>query len=704
MQALINKSSWQQQIRDSSAVKRLRSRQIEQFPLARLRGITNDFIKAASSRWSLGRTGPVIPHFSVECDQLLDHELSRLKQQQETGSQLGMVHAGVLACIHVLTTSSAIAQLSSLKPDFTRGNTVWDELFDEKAALYLQCLIIAHHSRPKLYSVQEAQASKQLLRIAMAGPNPSSFPIISIAKLFGTVGPGVECAELLPDDLIAALLGRARFRTTIGNELERLRTTRQWYEAYALIKSLNPLLYQEQRHQQNRATALLNDFIPHYAVWAAWKPSRTRVELWKGHIPSSHWATLYPIFDLEGPDITGHQRHTIRQSPNYLLNGIPGFIRLSADLPVLERILHLLDIAAPVGPESIDLLIRLCITAGPPTSTALDQVTSALEAAAAWDGGDWISKVIKDYLTTLNMRPDVRLSPLTQALTTMTRVPKLRATFGAKLDIKRTAVDTLRTAQSSFYDSLESYNPHETLGYGIVALSQAMLDATWLHPQWYHWYLPRLHQIPSHEELEAILRELRTAIARNNTSTREALIDHLGTKLGDRSRRNPQSVLVPDNNTDPFLLPQDPIWYEPLDPDRTRLREFIRTTPGISPCLATTCLQRSREEDTTFVRALDDILLGHSDAVCANLANFLGARTMHARFQVDECWKALLLHMMRQRPPGLLDRTAAAMDLVRFQPWEGNLRRLFGEGYMGMDENGFTAEKLREIMWAKMAR
>jgi len=59
-----------------------------------------------------------------------------------------MVHAGVLACVHVLTTSSAIAQLSALKPDFTRGNTVWDELFGEKAALYLQRLIITHHSHP----------------------------------------------------------------------------------------------------------------------------------------------------------------------------------------------------------------------------------------------------------------------------------------------------------------------------------------------------------------------------------------------------------------------------------------------------------------------------------------------------------------------------------------------------------------------------
>jgi len=60
----------------------------------------------------------------------------------------------------------------------------------------------------------------------------------------------------------------------------------------------------------------------------------------------------------------------------------------------------------------------------------------------------------------------------------MTRILKLRTTFGTNLDIKRAAVDTLWAAQSSFCDSLESYNPHETLGSSIIALSHTILGAT----------------------------------------------------------------------------------------------------------------------------------------------------------------------------------------------------------------------------------
>jgi len=708
MQVLINQSSssssssWHQQLRESSAVEKLRRRQFDQFPLAQLQGLTDDFVKAAASRWFLRRAAHEIVPFSVGCDQLFDHELSKLRQS--AGAQLGMVHAGVLSCIHVLTTSGAVAQLSSLMPDVAGGNPVWDEMFDEKAALYLQCLIIAHSTRPRLYSSQEARASKQLLRIAIAASKDKSysFPAISLARLFGTVGPDAGCAELLPDELISAVLDRARFKAAIGTELERLRAARMWYEAYVLVKSLNPLLYQEQRHQQNRATALIQEFIPHYTFWAAWKPSRTRVELWKNHIPSTHWPALAPVFDLEGPDVTGHQRHTIRQSPSYLITGTPGFIHLSADGPVVERILNLLDLAASVGPHSIDLFIHQCITAGPPTPMTLARLTSVLETARGCGSGDWTSRIMQDYLASLHASPELRLSPLAQVLGLMTRIPKLQATLSTSLDIQRTAVDTLSASQSMFCESLEGSYPHEALGYDIIALGRAMLDATWLHSHWDSWYLSMLRQIPSQGEVETTLRELRTATAQNNASVHEALIDHLVTKLGNRSRRNTQSVLL-TGNTSLLFLSQDPIWYEPLDIDRSRLRDFMKTIPGMTPTLATVCIKRSLEEDSAFIHALNRILLGCTDAVCVNLAGFLGPRTMHARFQIDECWKALLMHMMQQRSPGMLERAAVSMDLAKLRTWDENLVRLFGDRHLDPHgQMGFTAEKLRGIIRAKI--
>ncbi|KAK0638694.1 hypothetical protein B0T16DRAFT_462451 [Cercophora newfieldiana] len=689
MHALIalKQSTWQQQLRECNAADKLRSHQFDQFPLNQVQGLTDDFLKAAASRWSLRRTGRVIAPFSVDCDQLLDHELGHLKQRADT--QLGIVHAGVLACIHVLTTTNALAQLGSLIPNFQGGNSTWDEQFDEKVALYLQCLMLAHRTRPKLYSSQEALAAKQLLRTALAGPKPSTFPTISLNKLFGTLGPGVERSELLPDDFISTILDRARFKTTIGDELERLRAERKLYEAYTLVKALHPLLHQEQQHQQNRALALIQEFIPHYTFWAAWRPSRTRIELWKERVPSTHWSALRPVLDLEGPDVTGYQRRTIRQSPTYLLSGTPGFIHLSAELPVLERILELFDAAVSVGSNSIDLFIYLCITSGPPTPEALAQLASALEAARTCDAGDSTSKAAKDILAGLNAPPETRLSSVTQALVAMTRIPTLQSALSAQMDIKRTAIDTLSAAQSMFCDSLDSSTPHEALAHSIVTLAHAMLDATWLHSQWHSWYLDTLAQIPSHGEVEATFHTLRT---HTSSSTREAIIDHLGTRLGNRTRRNTQSVLLPDPSL-LLLIPQDPIWYSPIDPDRARFRDTLKTIPSISPTLATTCLQRSLAEDTAFIRALNSILITCSDTVCVNLANFFGPRTLHARFQVDEAWKTLLLHMMKQLPSGMPERVAATMDFTQQQEWEENLKRVFGSRHLdphgGM---GFTTK------------
>lgn len=688
MQALINRS-WQQQLRETTAVDHLRHLQFEQFPLAYLQKLTDDFIKASSAGWSLVRVGGMIAPFSPESDKLFGHELSKLKPLG-----LGIAHVGVLACIHVLSTTSAIAQLSSLIPDHFGGEPTFDELFDEKVSLYLQCLILVHRARPRLYSSQEAHTAKQLLRIAIAGPKPESFPSVSLSKLFGILGPDGEVSELLPDDLIKAILHRARFQVTLGDELERLRADRRWYEAYALVKPIRPLLFQEQSYQRQRAVALIQEFLPHCAIWASWRPSRTRVELWKDRIPATHRYVLRPVFDLEGPDVQDRQHCTLRHSAAYRATGTASFIRLSTDLAVLEWILQLLDVAASVGSESLDLFIYLCLNGGPPAPETLDVLASALEGAR--QHGDSISKSLKDYHANLLAPPVARLCSLAQIISLLTRIPSLQATFTDCFNLKFAAVDTLSAAQAQFCTSLHTSIPNETLGFSISALGRAMLSAPWLSYHWREWYLTQLTQIPSSAEITVIFHELRTATTQNNLSAREALIHHLGTKLGNSSRRNTRSVLLSD--TDIFLLPQDPIWFEPLDPDRHRLREFLRSVPSIPPTLATACLVRSRLEDSTFIRALGSILVGCTDTVCVNLANFLGPRTLHARFHVDAGWKALLLHMMRQRPAGLLGRAAEPMGLVQWQAWEENLRRVFGEQHLDPHGRmGFTVGRIIEI-------
>lgn len=132
-----------------------------------------------------------------------------------------------------------------------------------------------------------------------------------------------------------------------------------------------------------------------------------------------------------------------------------------------------------------------------------------------------------------------------------------------------------------------------------------------------------------HGELESILHELRTAIADDNTPTRETLIGHLGTTLGHCSRR---TVPVLEDSTNPLHhLPQDPIWYECLDSGRAGFREFIRTALSLSLRLVTTCsnIPKKRTPRSSVPLATS---FWATDAVCINLVNFLGTRTMCARF------------------------------------------------------------------------
>ncbi|KAK0617590.1 hypothetical protein B0T14DRAFT_525509 [Immersiella caudata] len=139
----------------------------------------------------------------------------------------------------------------------------------------------------------------------------------------------------------------------------------------------------------------------------------------------------------------------------------------------------------------------------------------------------------------------------------------------------------------------------------------------------------------------------------------------------------------------------DPIMLAKLDADRTALREALTKVPRLSAKLAAECVKQAGRESDLFVTELTDLLRGgDTDQTCCNVAEMLGMRGA-----VKGCWRALLLHMMKVRPRGMLERRAGNRNVsgVAWGNWLKSLRRVFGERELeeSLEGLGFTEAAIR---------
>jgi hypothetical protein len=272
----------------------------------------------------------------------------------------------------------------------------------------------------------------------------------------------------------------------------------------------------------------------------------------------------------------------------------------------------------------------------------------------------------------------------------------LRKVYGTDLELSRRAPETLKATQLEFCHSLHDPRPSERFGLAVIALGHAMRNSEWLREHWNDGYVAELDQIGSLQVVEAAFRVFETA----KGDDRESLIDYLGSKVGTCSRDSPFS----SQREYSVFLPSEPIWFEAMDIERDKLRRYLRAAPNIPPALALACVQQSCREHDTVVQSLVGILHASADMNCVSLAGFLGPRTLEERTKVQDCWRKLLLHMMRQQPPNLLERCAKNMPLSQWRNWLVNMRRLFGDRHLDPHGGlGCTAEKISALTNAKMA-
>lgn len=693
--------SWQQKLRQTKAIEALKAGRPDLFPLAEVQRIGDWLImnKPPSSF----RRRAILPH-TEECDQVLANELLMVK------GELPIHQVSIVAFLHLFSYDQARGQVFSLRP--SPDPTV--VFFDHKLSAYLQCIILSARANPDVCSEDEVTAAQEPLGVAKG--RARDFP--SILRLLQAVGHGT-CETLLPVALVKKVLKNSHNRDNLIKELESLRRQRRWFDAYKLAHHLRNVI------GLARADKLLRDIFPQYPMWAAWRPNVQRITSWEGAHLAPYRKQLGSVLDLEGPDTTGQQRGTLRVSSPGAFAGLgrPGF---SDDRHILDRLLYDLDTCLGIGPATVDLLIALCIESNSLSSRSLDQLEAGMSLRH-----DPSSKALADLVRSITSGTNVAIasSGFASALPIITTHSQLRKQFGIANDLPRRGPTSLSAAQSQFCQSLAGNRPSERLAMSVLALGTALLHAEWLHEYWQPAYITMLRGLPTEQETQSMLHMLENT---PSSSTRLGTLDFLATRIGgtllhrtpsstSSISTHPSSSLPPSSLSStaspfipptPAMIPKSPIWYTNLDIERDNLRRLLRSPAmkDLDTTITTACLNQSLSESDGFIREICRIMIGNTDQVCVNMAQFLGNWIMPASGThfLHESWRGLLLNMMRVRLSGLLDRCAEQLTLGTWENWVGSLQRVFADHrYLEMIPGGrtgvvgFTDEAIGEWTWKK---
>ena len=277
-------------------------------------------------------------------------------------------------------------QILTLRPDPTRP----DLFFERRLVVYLQCVILSRRANPGLCSKEESSAAEDLLGVVQG--RAKDFP--SIHRLLEAVG-NETCEAVLPISLVKKSLKTNHYRENLTRELNALKAARQWFDAYKLVYSLRKMV------ALPRADQMLREIFPEYPMWAAWRPDPKRLMSWESPNMASYRSRLFPVLDLEGPDTTGQQRGTLRMSSPGVFTGLSE-PACSADRHLLDRLLDNLDASLAVGPETVDLLIALCVERSLLSERTLSQLESVVGI-----GEDVLSKTLATFIRALTEGSDV---------------------------------------------------------------------------------------------------------------------------------------------------------------------------------------------------------------------------------------------------------------------------------------------------------
>lgn len=751
------KGQWRAAIRDSQAVSLLRERQSLSGATVRRLQSSTEFLLQHSPQWSFSRAR--IEPYTEECDALLSKQIAGLR-----GPERG---AAVIASVHSLTGTQARQEVFGAMPASEPSET---DLF-----AYLECIIHGRHIHTGTFKKYEATAAMNLQRVAALVKEGSEdmFPAMwEFLYAVGQLGISETCnpdhhgghgmasehrtmpRDLFPDHLIYSVFTRELGRH-LKETLDHLRSRNDYVTAYRLTYNLHGA-YSLPR-ARHILTTIFSDDVTHgptpndastwYHMWSVWSPHYRRIHQWSESTNEGlqeHRDQLRPFFALEGPDISGGGRETLRLStPTAYFAELlqPGEGGGAERLNMLGSLLKDLDFAINVGPSSVRLLVALCL-AGP--QHPIDHKTIERLEYALLLNDDSKCEILLRYVRNIrhsgqDMSEYERALAVAEALPLIGSSAALRRRWGDNFNIGALAPNVLRQAQGMLCGHLlPEGQPCEPFARAVWGLARALAESTWLHGQWTQGFLATLHGIPEYWKIQRALDAMGapTATEYERQDHMDFLIYTLGRDEGIVGRpgsapgprlsslpsvvhRTASSSSTPGRRypTSPSRLPSpwppryshaseppdpydDPVWQKThLSTSEKDFRAIIQDVPSIPAELATRCMRQALKQRRQHLESISQRLSKVTDQNCVRLTLYLAELNAN-NLLADPCWADLLLHVLRVRhreAGGLLDSVAREGTIEHFSGWIEALRQVLGARFMEpAGEMGFSAVKIRE--------
>ncbi|KAL9067663.1 MAG: hypothetical protein Q9161_006745 [Pseudevernia consocians] len=237
---------------------------------------------------------------------------------------------------------------------------------------YLQVILATNHEDSGAVSEVEAQWAKCLLEHTSAGGSLGQqlHDVLSLLP-----------ARVAPDLLLYKDIKRLAdsICTEFAKQLQDLRHSNRWMDAHAAVGWLSTASTSRNTLQtmSSGARLLIEDYLPCWGAWAAWRPHIPRLRAWKDSTTFAY-PYLEDLLALEGPDfasIKGSEEVTLREG--LIAQGSRGsqstlqwgkthasfnrnpFIQSENLKGILGRLTCVMDFAFSAGPEYTALLEHL---------------------------------------------------------------------------------------------------------------------------------------------------------------------------------------------------------------------------------------------------------------------------------------------------------------------------------------------------------
>ena len=177
----------------------------------------------------------------------------------------------------------------------------------------LQVIVATNHENPDAVSETDAQWAKCLLKHAAPGGCSRTLAqqLQDVLSLLPT--------RLSPDLLLHGKIKRLADSvcTRFAHHLQELRSRSQWLDAHHAVGWLSTVSTSSKTSPMMsiNTTNLLDDHLPKWGAWAAWRPDIPRLRAWMNLTSGVH-LSLKDLLALEGPDfvsMTGSEQATLQK-------------------------------------------------------------------------------------------------------------------------------------------------------------------------------------------------------------------------------------------------------------------------------------------------------------------------------------------------------------------------------------------------------